>query len=68
MDGTQHPVSDTLSFGRTFASVKVYNIETGGAPLAVLHDAKQYTLRMNPSDTYLLVLANAAQQGKVGKR
>lgn len=68
MDGTQHPVADTLSFGRTFASVKVYNIETGGTPFAVLYNAKQYTLRMNPSDTYLLVLANAAPQGKVGKK
>ena len=71
MDGMEQPVSETIHFGRTFAAVKVYNVENGPAPLAALRNAAGYTLRMKPSDTYLLVLTggkSAVQGNKKEKK
>ena len=64
MDGSQHPISDTVQFGRSFATVQVYDIETGLTPLATQHNVSRYTLSMNPSDTYLLVLTTTTKAGK----
>ena len=56
MTGLEHDDKDTIHFGRSFATVRVYDIENGTAPIAVLHNVSKYTLRMKPSDTYLLVM------------
>ena len=56
MNETAHEDSDTISFGRTFATVSVYDIQEGTTPIAVLHDVGRYTLSLEPSDTYLIVL------------
>ncbi|MDQ2800370.1 MAG: hypothetical protein M3Y13_12105, partial [Armatimonadota bacterium] len=58
MDGKQHPDTDTVYFGRTFSTLRVYDIETGTTPLTVLHHVSRYSLRMKLSDTYLLVMDN----------
>ncbi len=59
MNGSERRTSDTISFGKSFETLRVYDIEDGTTPIASLHHVSQYTLRMNPSDTYLLVLDNA---------
>ena len=56
MNETAHEDSDTIAFGRAFATASVYDIEEGTTPIAVLHDVGRYTLSMEPSDTYLIVL------------
>ena len=56
MNETAHEDSDTIEFGRKFATVSVYDIEEGTTPIEVLHDVARYTLSMEPSDTYLIVL------------
>ena len=56
MNETAHEESETIEFGRTFATASVYDIEEGTAPIAVLHDAGRYTLSLEPSDTYLIEL------------
>jgi hypothetical protein len=56
MNETAHEDSETVAFGRKFATVSVYDIEEGTTPVAVLHDVDQYTLNLEPSDTYLIVL------------
>jgi len=58
MNGTEHAASDTIGFGRSFATVRVYDIEDGLTPIAVLHHVSRYALAMKPSDTYLLVLSD----------
>ncbi len=62
MMGLEHGETDTLHFGKPFATLRVYDIETGTAPIAVLHHVRRYTLHLKPSDTYLLVL----DSGKAG--
>ena len=64
MDGTQHADVDAIDFGRSFATVRVYDIEDGTTPSAVLHNARQYTLHRNPNDTYLLVLSGTGGSPK----
>jgi len=56
MMGLEHDETDTLHLGKSFATLRVYDIETGTVPIAVLHHVRQYTLHLKPSDTYLLVL------------
>jgi len=56
MNETAHEDAATVDFGRTFPTVAVYDIQEGTTPLAVLHDVSQYTLSMEPGDTYLLLL------------
>ena len=60
MDGTQTSQTDTITFGQTFATVKVYDVEAGTTPIATLSNVSSYTLTMNPDDMYLLVLTPAA--------
>jgi len=62
MTGVPHGETQTMDFGRAFGTVRVYDIQTGPAPLAVLHNARRYTLSLNPSDTYLLVMEKGGQQ------
>ena len=57
MNGTEHAASDTVGFGRSFATVRVYDIQDGLTPIAVQHNVSRYTLALKPSDTYLLVLS-----------
>jgi hypothetical protein len=61
MNGAQATVTDTINFGQTFASVKVYDVQTGSAPIATLSNVSSYALTLNPSDTYLIVLSNSGQ-------
>ena len=56
MNESAHEDFDTIDFGRKFANVSVYDIEEGATPIADLHDVSQYTLSVEPSDTYLIVL------------
>ena len=58
-------VTDTLRFGRLFRTLRVYDIEAGTTPALVSHDVSEYTLRMNPNDTYLLVLSGDGTKRKV---
>jgi hypothetical protein len=60
MEGTPPSATDTIMFGQTFATVKVYDVETGTTPIATLSNVSSYTLTMNPCDMYLLVLTPAA--------
>ncbi|MFL6260841.1 MAG: RICIN domain-containing protein [Thermoanaerobaculia bacterium] len=63
MDGTQTSqtrATDTITFGQTFATVKVYDVEIGTTPIATLSNVSSYTLTLNPCDMYLLVLTPAA--------
>jgi hypothetical protein len=60
MNGTQANATDTITFGRTFATVEVYDVETGTTPIATLSNVSSYTLAMNPCDMYLLVLKPGA--------
>lgn len=61
MNGGQAAVSDTINFGQTFASAQVYDVQTGTTSITTLTNASSYTLTLNPSDTYLIVLSNATQ-------
>jgi hypothetical protein len=56
MNETAHEDSDTITFGRTFATASVYDIEEGTTPIVVVHDVGRYILSLEPSDTYLIVL------------
>lgn len=56
MNGLEHDTTDTIDFGKAFASVQIYDVENGTKPIAVLHNCKRYSLTMKPSDTYLFVL------------
>ncbi len=56
MMGMEHDETDTIHLGKSFATLRVYDIENGTVPIAVRHNVRQYTLRLRPSDTYLLVL------------
>jgi len=58
MNETAHEESETIEFGRKFATVSVCDIEEGTTPIAVLHDVGKYTLSLEPSDTYLIELNN----------
>lgn len=58
MNGKEHGDAETIGFGRSFRTVRVYDIEDGMTPIAVRHNVSQYTLTMKPSDTYLLVLSS----------
>lgn len=58
MNGAQASASDTIDFGQTFASVKVYDVQSGLTPIATLTNVSSYALTLNPSDTYLIVLDN----------
>ncbi|HVU35343.1 MAG TPA: MBG domain-containing protein [Opitutaceae bacterium] len=58
MNGAQATASDTIDFGQTFASVTVYDVESGLTPIATLTNVSSYDLTLQPSDTYLLVLDN----------
>src|SRR3954468_6419111 len=60
MKGTPPSATDTITFGQTFATVEVYDVETGTTPIATLSNVSSYTLTMNPCDMYLLVLTPAA--------
>ena len=60
MNGTQANTTDTITFGQTFATVQVYDVETGTTPIATLSNVSSYTLTLNPCDMYLLVLTPAA--------
>ncbi|MEA2602197.1 MAG: serralysin [Acidobacteriota bacterium] len=60
MDGTETSATDTITFGQTFATVEVYDVETGTTPIAILSNVSSYTLTMKPCDMYLLVLTPAA--------
>jgi hypothetical protein len=60
MNGTQANATDTITFGQTFATVQVYDVETGTTPIATLSNVSSYTLTMTPCDMYLLVLTPAA--------
>lgn len=66
MDGSQTPVSDAIHFGKQFATVKVYDIESGITPIITLSNASSYTLTMNPSDTYLIVLSDPPRRPTSG--
>ena len=59
MNGTERAASETITFGRSFPTVRVYDIQDGMTPAAVLHNVSRYALSMKPSDTYLLVLSGA---------
>jgi hypothetical protein len=52
----EHETADTVTLGRRFADVAVYDIERGVAPIVVAHDTDHVTLTMEPNDTYLIVL------------
>ena len=56
MMGMEHDETDTIYLGKSFATLRVYDIENGVTPVVVWHNVHQYTLHLNPSDTYLLVL------------
>jgi hypothetical protein len=56
MNGSEHEETDTIKFGKAFATVQVRDIENGLEPIRVLHNASQVTLHMKPSDTYLISL------------
>jgi len=59
MNGMEHEDSDTIHFGKAFATLRVYDVESGTGPILVQHNVSQYTLCMKPSDTYLLVLTTS---------
>ncbi len=59
MTGGEHPEADTVRFGKSFATVRVYDVENGLTPLSVQHNVSRYALRMQPSDAYFLVLSSA---------
>ncbi len=63
MMGGKHDVTDTITLAKPVATLRVYDIEEGTAPFAVLHHVRQYTLRLKPSDTYLLVLDSGTKAG-----
>lgn len=48
--------TDVIDFGRKFASVTVYDVEKGVTPIDTVRNASKYTLKMEPNDTYLIVL------------
>jgi hypothetical protein len=56
MNETAHEDSDTITFPRSFATVSVYDIEHGTMPIDAANNVSKYTLAMEPSDTYLIVL------------
>jgi hypothetical protein len=56
MDETAHEESDTVDFGRKFATVSVYDIEEGATPIVLLHDVGRCSISLEPSDTYLIEL------------
>ncbi len=56
MTGMERDEMDTIRLGRPFKTLQVYDIESGTEPIAVRHNVRQYTLRLKPSDTYLLIL------------
>jgi hypothetical protein len=61
MNGAQSSATDTINFGQTFGSVQIYDVQTGPAPIAILSNVSSYSLTLNPSDTYLIVLGNAGE-------
>ena len=64
MNGTEHTETDTIHLKNAVATLRVYDVEQGTTPIAVLHHVSQYTLRMKPSDTYLLVLDKGGDVNK----
>ena len=64
MTGLEHDEQDTIFLGQSFATLQVYDIEEGTVPIAALHNVRQYTLRMKPSDTYLLKLGRSEKAKK----
>ncbi len=56
MNENAHEESDTVDFGRTFATVTVYNIQAGLTPIASLTNVHQCMLTLNPGEVYLIVL------------
>jgi hypothetical protein len=48
--------TDTVHFGKKFASATVYDVEDGLTPIATLSNASEVRLTMKPCDTYLVVL------------
>ena len=60
-DENAHDDADTIRFGRKFATVSVYDVEQGMAPISVLHGVSQCSLEMEPSDTYLVVLSGVGK-------
>lgn len=56
MDERAHVESDGIDFGRQFASVYVYDIERGEAPIAALTNASRCSLSLYPGDVYLIEL------------
>lgn len=56
MNGKEHPVTDTIRFGRSFTSVRVVDVEKGLKPITIGHNLREMTLTLEPGDTYLLLL------------
>lgn len=56
LNETAHEVDETVEFGRAFADVSVYNVMDGPTPLQTLHQVARCQLRLEPSETYVLVL------------
>jgi hypothetical protein len=56
MGSGQHVETDTITFGRSFKNVDVYDIERGLNPLVSLHDVSQCNLILDPNDVYLVIL------------
>jgi hypothetical protein len=57
MTGLEHEETNTVDFGKSFRTIRVYDVENGTQPIAVLHNTRRCSLHMKPSNTYLLVLS-----------
>lgn len=62
MTGMEHDETDTIRLGKPTATLTVYDIEQGMTPIATRHNVARYTLRMRPSDAYLLVLGRGVSR------
>ncbi len=58
MNGKPHDDMETIGFGQSFATVRVYDTEAGLTPISVRHNVSRYALALKPNDTYLLVLSS----------
>lgn len=56
LNETAHEESEAIGFGREFATATVYDLQQGTTPIEVLHAVSRYTLSLEPSNTYLIVL------------
>ena len=58
MTGGETRSFDSVRWGKAFPTLRVYDVEDGLTPIAVLHNVRHYELSIKPSDTYLLVLTH----------